>query len=85
MYLKIMNDEHGAPDSDSRSTFTLHDHVTACDISRDDDGKATLYVTFEKGPAESYDCPGNAYLMNNEGKTIASFGGAPYVPTRGRD
>ena len=77
MYLKIMGDEN-APDSDPRKTFHIYE-VTGAEFYRDEDGNARVYVDRPAGEIEgSYDLPvtGNAYLMNFEGKTIASMGSA---------
>jgi hypothetical protein len=74
MYLKIMGRED-APDSDSRRLFTLFDHVASADFERER-GKAVVHVVFEDDSQETFDVPGNAYLMNQAGNTVASFGAA---------
>lgn len=76
MFLKIMSGEN-SPDSDSRKAFHLLDHVESADITRDD-GKATVAVTFADGGQEDFEIPGNAYLMNSAGETVATFGSAAY-------
>lgn len=79
MFLKIMNQEDNSPDSDSRATFMLHDFVLTADFERED-GKAFVQVLFADGDRERFEVTGNAYLMNDQGKTVASFGAMPYVP-----
>jgi hypothetical protein len=81
MYLKIMSGEN-APDGDTRKTFRMLADVTMVDFRRDPDGKALAACTFEAGPGETFSPSGNCYLLNDAGDTIASFGVAPYVPTR---
>ena len=78
MYLKIMNCRDDAPDNDSRATFVLHDHVVTAEFEREG-GRAFVQVLFDDGDKERFPVPGNAYLMNDQGKTVASFGGHPYV------
>lgn len=78
MFLKIMSGED-APDSDSRKTFQLLDHVASAEFEREN-GRALAHVLFVSGEEESYPLEGNAYLMNDAGKTVASFGSAPYHP-----
>jgi hypothetical protein len=78
MYLKIMSGENCA-DSDSRKTFRLLDDVIAVRFDRNDNqpDRPSVTITFGKGPGETYWPEGNCYLMNDNGKTIASFGVAP--------
>jgi hypothetical protein len=75
MFLQIMSGE-GCADSDSRKSFRLLDDVTAVVFSRTSEGP-TAEVTFGEGPGETFWLAGNCYLMNDQGKTIASFGVAP--------
>lgn len=76
MLLKIMSDED-APDSDSRKMFTIFDHVSSAEFARRG-GKVVADVVFDDDSDETFDIPGNAYLMNAEGVTVASVGSAPY-------
>lgn len=78
MMLKIMGAEN-APDSDSRKTFQLIDHVSQVAFEREGD-KAFVHIFLDRGDEDigRFDVPGNCYLMNTEGKTIAQFGAAPY-------
>lgn len=77
MYLKLMSGED-APDSDSRKSFTIHSGVLSCDFGRNGpQGQATAYVVFERGDPETFTLEGNAYLMNEAGKTIGQFGPMP--------
>lgn len=74
MLLKIMSGEN-APDSDSRKTFQLLDGVLSVHFKRDKDKAAAVKVVFDNGDdPETFKLVGNCYLMNGDGKTIASFG-----------
>jgi hypothetical protein len=74
MYLKIMSKED-APDSDNRKTFRL---VECLEATFERDGEYTMVrVVLENGRYETLGLDGNAYLMNGEGKTVASFGVSP--------
>lgn len=98
MFLKMMG-AGPAPDNDSRQVFTLLDEVTVAQFGRllnDKEAEKPEHrlvadhgpyvdVTFRDGSTERYYPEGNCYLMNDTGKTIASFGVHPYVPTRERD
>jgi hypothetical protein len=76
MYLKIMSGED-APDDDPRKMFQMHDHVSTCVFLRR--GKDVIAeVVFDDDQCETFEVPGNAFLMNAEGLTVASVGSAPY-------
>lgn len=81
MYLKLMSGED-APDCDSRKSFTIHAGVTSCSFARDSTGNAHVVVGFESGEPETIRLVGNAYLMNEAGKTIGQFGPMPLVKSR---
>jgi hypothetical protein len=99
MYLKIMSGED-APDGDSRKCFRLIDDVLDVEFGRlitpageklpanrliANQGP-TVKVFLKNGtPAETVHLEGNAYLMNEAGETIASFGVCPYMRPRRRD
>jgi hypothetical protein len=71
MFVKIMSGEV-VPDSDMCKCFRLIDGVVSADFNRE--GKRpTAFVTFDDGGSETYDLNGNCYLMNDSGKTVASF------------
>lgn len=74
MFLKIMSSEN-APDSDTRKSFQLLDHVESAEFVREG-GSAHVAVLFNDGDREHFPCEGNAYLMNDNGKTVAQFGSA---------
>lgn len=89
MYLKIMGPED-CPDSDTRKTYRLLEGVTACLFYRKvDQASAVLKEEWEEGidakvnvvftddEEMTFDLVGNAYVMNESGKTISSFGCAP--------
>ncbi len=75
MLLKIMGAED-ASDSDSRKTFRLLAGVTAVDFARKQGGSAVAGVSFDDGTHEEFEVVGNAYAMNDNGDTVASFGAA---------
>lgn len=72
MYVKIMGRENAA-DDDSRKMFAVHAHVASAEFVRKD-GKAVVEVLFDDDSTERFDVPGNAYVLNDNGDTIASFG-----------
>jgi len=76
MLLKMMT---GEDDTDTRSTFQLIDSVTSVKFYREGGG-AKVEVYSDAGGLETYDLEGNAYILNANGVTIASFGCAP-IPT----
>lgn len=76
MLVKIMSGED-APDDDTRKVFKILGDVTAAEFSRAK-GKPEVEVAFRNGTVETFPCPGNVYLMNDNGDTVASFGSAPY-------
>lgn len=74
MFLKIMSGENAA-DNDSRKMFYLFDRVASVEFLRQE-GRAIANVIFDGGAEENFPVPGNAYVMNDMGKTVASFGSA---------
>ncbi len=88
MIVKIMSGEN-APDDDTRKTFQLHTGVIATAFERRPmgDAPAAVVLTFEpRAPVNepttgTFPVHGNVYVMNEAGKTIASFGAAP-IPTQ---
>lgn len=76
MFLKIMSGDEKLADCDSRKTFQLFDKVTCVTFNRAPDGEPPrARIVFEgDDDIEDFPVPGNAYLMNDQGKTIASFG-----------
>lgn len=84
MFLKLMSDEN-IPDSDTRKSYRLLARVDAVHFNRSPEApepshNARAYVTFEGGEREEFDLVGNAYVMNDTGKTIEKFGIHPLVP-----
>lgn len=74
MILKLMGPE-SASDSDTRKTFRLLCGVSAVDFGRSEVCSASYAdVTFNDGETERYNLNGNAYVMNDSGKTISAFG-----------
>lgn len=80
MYVKVMGPEN-VPDDDTRKTFRLLQQVVDVSFTRDKE-EAILTAKLESGDVVKYAVPGNVYILNDQGKTIESFGVAR-VP-RGR-
>lgn len=72
MYLKIMSGENAA-DSDSRKSYEILDNVASAKFERID-GEPVVHVVFDDGDVEDYTISGNAYVMNESGRTISTFG-----------
>lgn len=73
MYIKIMTDQNGVPDSDSRATFRLLEGADV-EFTRDPANALCMVRVDEYW----YDMDGgNAYVMNEAGKTVAHFGACP--------
>ena len=85
MLVKIMGAED-APDDDSRKTFRILADVIDVDFVRSPEHPhlAQVRVLFGRPgtPGETFEAPGNVYVMNDNGKTVASFGSAP-IPKDG--
>lgn len=84
MFIKLMSCDD-APDHDTRKRYRLLADVVAVDFQRvatgTEDGGSypRALVTFGDGKSESFFMEGNAYVMNDAGLTISSFGHA-YIP-----
>jgi hypothetical protein len=78
MYLKMMSRED-LPDSDSRKAFRLIQQVIDVQFERRADA---CYVDFtaEDGAHVTTAAEGNVYVLNDQGKTVASYGPANYQP-----
>ena len=83
LIVKIMSDEN-LPDDDDRKTYMLFGNVSSVAWVRHGDGSAMarMYVRDETKTAEVSgfsehevlaDVAANAYVMNERGKTVASF------------
>lgn len=85
MLVKIMGAED-APDDDSRKTFRILSDVIDVEFTRNQEHPhyALVRVLFGQpgAPGETFNAPGNVYVMNDNGKTVASFGSAP-IPKEG--
>jgi len=81
LYVKIMSDED-SPDTDPYKNFTIvpveNDQVMCfcenAEGSGSDIPKYMLEVHLPDGSREGHPLTGNAYVMNEAGKTIASHG-----------
>jgi hypothetical protein len=84
MIVKLMSGET-APDEDSRKLFHLIADVTYVAFSRRD-GVPFISIGGEREDREleSFKLEGNVYVMNDAGKTIASFGAASIPTTLGK-
>lgn len=71
MFLKLMSDEP-LPDHDSRKRFRLLDGIKKVVFQRGTDG-ATVEIHHDDARFDIEFLTGNAYLMNDQGKTIQSF------------
>jgi len=85
MIVKIMGGD-SYDDGSTTSTFTLHAGVKSVTFSRGSYGlgmvaenNPTAHILFEDGSQEDFFVPGNAYVMNSQGKTISSWGGLAYI------
>lgn len=75
LFLKLMSEEN-KPDSNTSKKFNLL-CVDNVHFERNDNGKpfAVIYVGEDKF---SYELKGNAYVLSQYGKTIASFAYSEY-------
>jgi hypothetical protein len=81
MFLKIMSDED-LPDEDPRKSYTLFEKVDEVKFARESRGGGT-FVQYIDAHGTPVDRPlyGNAYVFNDIGHLISSFGVAsPYAP-----
>ena len=78
MLLKIMSNEN-LPDDDNRKAFRLYSGVSQVEFQKvghptsTDEPAAYAHVLWENGESESLRLGANAYVMNDAGKTVASF------------
>lgn len=89
LVVKIMSNEDTA-DSDTRKGFLLHSQVRFANFERIGDGSTedprtftrpwlTLHFLDPEAESLSFEPQGNVYVMNESGKTIASYGVAPIL------
>jgi hypothetical protein len=79
MIVKFMSSENRVADTDSRKSFRIVSEVDDIDFGRNDRG--TPIYTMVRPPRtpggesiiEASDVIGNVYVMNEAGKTIATF------------
>lgn len=75
MYLKLMTGDHNVPDSDPLKSFRLMQQVVDVEVQRESSGALTsVTALFEDGSQETFLCSGRVYIMNDQGRTVASFG-----------
>lgn len=84
MILKIMLHDHSEPDANPYASYHIHEGVKSVrfsDLESDGPAPRQTYaqacVTFDDGSCEHFAVPGNAYLMNANGKTISSYAAPP--------
>lgn len=73
MYLKMMGPED-LPDSDTRKSYRLVQQVVDARTERHEDGKAFISYTIESGEMFTVPVSGNVYILNDQGKTVSTFG-----------
>lgn len=74
MYLKMMGPE-GLADSDSRKTFRVMAHVADVEFIRNAGREpCEASVLYDDGQRETFALTGNVYVLNDQGKTVSSFG-----------
>lgn len=71
MYLKLMSAED-APDSDGGKGYRLIE-CSRVEFSREPNGPVARTWDSSGNPGDKYGLDGNAYILNNSGKTIDSF------------
>ncbi len=71
LLLKLMGPEN-CPDDDSRKTHRILSDVVAVNFHRNPAPMAV--VTFKDDETHEFDLDGNVYVMNENGKTVSSFG-----------
>lgn len=77
MYLKIM-DANSASDAESRKTYLMLADVISVKFSRAlgagpaPEMETVAFVRLKSGELQTHHVPGDAYLMNDDGKTISS-------------
>lgn len=82
--LKMMGAED-APDNDSRKSFMLIDGLESVNFKRPEDAHgAFAYLVFKSGETRCVNVHGNCYVLNDGGKTVASFGVTP-LPRHNRE
>ena len=79
MFLKVMAPDHAYNEVDGHKPFRLYSGVKSVEFDRDHavelgHSKAFAHVTYEDGTqSESIIVNANVYVMNDAGRTIASF------------
>lgn len=75
MYLKLMTGDLNKPDSDPLKSFRLMQQVVDVEVVRESSGEINnVTAYFEDGTMETFLCRGRVYIMNDQGRTVASFG-----------
>lgn len=79
LIVKMMSDED-TPDTDARKSYRLFTGVVDVKFERGSQGEPYMNLMFNgEDDQETYDVIGNVYVMNEAGKTVASFGNAPLI------
>ena len=79
LIVKMMSSED-TPDTDTRKSYRLFTGVVDVDFSRGEGGEAYMDLMFSgEDDKETYEVIGNVFVMNEAGKTVASFGSAPLI------
>lgn len=88
--VKMMGPED-APDSDTRKTFRVWSDMSGVDFSRPDGKTPIMRIAYKEiqdndvvESIEDFEVTGNVYVMNEAGKTIATFGPANIPTTKSK-
>ena len=73
MILKFMSGENAA-DNDSRKTYRLLSDVKTVEFVRIEEDGVVASLTMNDDTYHEEHLRGNAYVMNDAGKTVSSFG-----------
>lgn len=78
LIIKMMSSED-AEDADTRKCYELFTNVVNVGFNRDGPSKVPVMVVIfaDADDPEAFEVTGNVYIMNENGKTISSFGYAP--------
>ena len=79
LLVKMMSDED-TEDADTRKAHTLFVDVVHINFERGVSGLGYMNLRFKDSEdPETFEVVGNVYVMNENGKTISTFGSAPLI------
>lgn len=89
MILKIMLHDNSFADDSPYASHHVHEGVASVRFNDPNSEGPTprqpyaqACVTFSDGSSEHFAVPGNAYLMNENGKTISTYAAPPRLDTK---